>query len=109
MYKSITTKLFLKSMISLLVPVVQVHHLDLLWYAHTPLTKVTSTAATLAQYGDLDGSSQLPDCALVIDTGFSFTHVVPMMAGQVMWGSVRRYAFPNLSDGARTQVSFTQH
>lgn len=31
-----------------------------------------------------------PECLLVIDSGFSFTHVVPILRGSVVWEAVRR-------------------
>ncbi|KAH9949784.1 actin family [Amylocystis lapponica] len=31
-----------------------------------------------------------PDCMLVIDSGFSFTHVVPILEGSVVWSAVKR-------------------
>ena len=29
---------------------------------------------------------------LIVDSGFSFTHVVPLMGGKVLWKGVRRLA-----------------
>lgn len=34
----------------------------------------------------------LSECAIVIDSGYSFTHVVPVIDGAVVWSSVRRRA-----------------
>jgi len=28
---------------------------------------------------------------LVVDAGFSFTHIVPIMGGSVLWSAVKRY------------------
>ncbi|GJJ13484.1 hypothetical protein Clacol_007738 [Clathrus columnatus] len=52
-------------------------------------------ATALAPYGSLFASPQhlnvpYPECSIVVDSGFSFTHVVPIMQGQILWGGVRR-------------------
>jgi actin-related protein 6 len=31
-----------------------------------------------------------PECALIVDSGFSFTHVVPMVNHQIQWHAVKR-------------------
>ena len=51
-------------------------------------------------YGDLPASEQdvdgpydqgaLPECVVVVDTGYSFTHIVPVLAGEVQWFAVKR-------------------
>ncbi len=28
---------------------------------------------------------------LIVDAGFSFTHIVPVMGGSVLWSAVKRY------------------
>ncbi|KAL5501343.1 ARP6_2 [Sanghuangporus vaninii] len=51
------------------------------------------TPASLLQYGTLfssEGYQGAPECMLIVDSGFSFTHVVPLMSGKVLWKSVRR-------------------
>lgn len=39
-------------------------------------------------FGDKRGS--IPDCALVVDSGYSFTHIVPFLKGKVLSKGVRR-------------------
>ncbi|KAG8928772.1 Actin- protein 6 [Tulasnella sp. 418] len=31
-----------------------------------------------------------PECMLIVDSGFSFTHVVPLLSGKIVWSGVRR-------------------
>lgn len=57
---------------------------------------VLPLAATLVPYGTLFTSPSYPqalypDCSIIVDSGFSFTHVIPIMRGQILWGGVRRY------------------
>ncbi|PAV17423.1 actin ARP6 [Pyrrhoderma noxium] len=47
------------------------------------------TPASLAPFGDLFGESA-PECMLIVDTGFSFTHIVPLVSGRILWEAVRR-------------------
>jgi len=58
-----------------------------------------STAASLIPHGSLftaphrtpDGDSPPPpECVLVIDCGFSFTHIVPLISGSIVWNAVKR-------------------
>lgn len=48
--------------------------------------------ASLIPYGKLYSSpgQPTPECMLVIDSGFSFTHVVPILKGAVVWNAVKR-------------------
>ena len=50
-------------------------------------------AAALIPHGQIFSASGLPnpECMLVIDAGFSFTHIVPIMGGSVVWSAVKRY------------------
>lgn len=51
------------------------------------------TAPALVPYGlDARGAPNAPppECALVIDSGFSFTHIVPILRGRVVSHAVRR-------------------
>lgn len=58
------------------------------------------SAAMFVPYLDLPASDQdvdgpyddgaLPDCVLVVDTGYSFSHITPLLSGQVQWSAVRR-------------------
>jgi len=52
------------------------------------------SAASMAPYGQLFCVPGLtpPECMIVVDTGFSFTHVVPMIDGRVIWSAVKRWA-----------------
>ena len=47
-------------------------------------------------YGDLFSLPDQPpaQCTLVVDAGFSFTHVVPLLDGQIVWGAVKRCVLP---------------
>lgn len=49
-------------------------------------------AASLIQWGTLFDRPGLPapECMLLVDSGFSFTHVVPLMEGAVVWSAVKR-------------------
>lgn len=49
-------------------------------------------AAALVPHGALFASQGLPrpECILVVDVGFSFTHIVPIMEGAVLWSAVKR-------------------
>lgn len=51
------------------------------------------TAAALIPYGGLfgDDSDVPPECAIVVDVGYSYTHVIPLRDGQVVWEHVKRY------------------
>lgn len=44
---------------------------------------------------DVRGSLPSSECVLVVDSGFSFTHVIPIVSGKVIWSAVKRY--PSLS------------
>ncbi|TFY68995.1 hypothetical protein EVJ58_g663 [Rhodofomes roseus] len=48
--------------------------------------------ASLIPYGKLYARPGLPapDCMLVVDSGFSFTHVVPILNGEIVWNAVKR-------------------
>lgn len=39
----------------------------------------------------------MSECVLVIDSGFSFTQVAPIVNGKVIWSAVRRYSMPHLT------------
>lgn len=49
-------------------------------------------AAAMIPYGSLFTAEGLntPECALVVDSGFSFTHVVPVINHQIQWYAVKR-------------------
>ncbi|THU92450.1 actin-like protein ARP6 [Dendrothele bispora CBS 962.96] len=52
------------------------------------------TPASLIPYGTLFNTPDLlsspPECMVIVDSGFSFTHVVPILNGNVVWGAVKR-------------------
>ena len=49
-------------------------------------------AASLMPYGNLfQGAGSQPECMLIVDSGFSFTHVVPILSGRIVWKAVKRY------------------
>ena len=58
----------------------------------TNLSVCALPAASVIPYGTLFAQRDLPpaECMLVIDSGFSFTHVVPMIEGRVIWKAVKR-------------------
>ncbi|THH10060.1 hypothetical protein EW146_g8492 [Bondarzewia mesenterica] len=50
------------------------------------------TPASLVPRGQLFSNPSLPqpECVLIVDSGFSFTHIVPIMDGAVLWHAVKR-------------------
>ncbi|ETW81470.1 hypothetical protein HETIRDRAFT_318154 [Heterobasidion irregulare TC 32-1] len=48
------------------------------------------TPASLVPRGRLFSSVPHPECVLIVDSGFSFTHIVPIMDGAVLWYAVKR-------------------
>ncbi|KAF8886226.1 actin-related protein Arp6 [Gymnopilus junonius] len=68
--------------------------------------------ASLVPYGNLFSQPGLPppDCAIIIDSGFSFTHVVPMIDGKVVWNAVKRLDVGGklLTNQLKELVSFRQ-
>ncbi|PFH51208.1 hypothetical protein AMATHDRAFT_75070 [Amanita thiersii Skay4041] len=70
------------------------------------------TPASLIPYGDLfsrPGSPQ-PECMLLVDSGFSFTHVVPILDGQIVWNAVKRLDVGGklLTNHLKELISFRQ-
>jgi actin-related protein 6 len=65
---------------------------DSLYSASVP-PKSEDSAAPLLQYGDLfeQGSLPAPECFLIVDSGFSFTHIVPVMRGVMVLAGIHRY------------------
>ena len=49
-------------------------------------------AAAMISYGSLFTAEGLntPECAVIVDSGFSFTHVVPVINHQIQWYAVKR-------------------
>lgn len=46
--------------------------------------------------------SKPPECAIILDSGFSFTHSIPIMNGAVIWEAVRRFGTDGLSEICNT-------
>jgi len=53
------------------------------------------TPGSLIPHGELYTKPGLPppECMVVVDSGFSFTHVIPIMNGSIMWSAVRRCVY----------------
>jgi actin-related protein 6 len=52
---------------------------------------VLRTAPSLVPWHkDVRGSLPMSECSLVVDSGFSFTHVIPIVNGKVIWSAVKR-------------------
>lgn len=53
---------------------------------------ILHSAAGLIPYGTLFSQPDLPraEAMLVVDSGFSFTHIVPILNGKVVWNAVKR-------------------
>ena len=45
-------------------------------------------------HNDIRGDLPSAECVLVVDSGFSFTHVSPVVHGKVLWSAVKRYSPP---------------
>jgi actin-related protein 6 len=56
------------------------------------LTPRSRIAAALIPYGGLFSSDTEipPECAIVVDIGYSFSHVIPLRDGQIIWEYVKR-------------------
>lgn len=56
------------------------------------LTSRSRIAAALIPYGGLFSSDTEipPECAIVVDIGYSFSHVIPLRDGQIIWEHVKR-------------------
>lgn len=62
-------------------------------------------AASLIPHGDLFAREGYgpPDCMLLVDSGFSFTHVVPIMNASILWNAVTRY----VDEGSALSIRFS--
>ncbi|KAJ7468244.1 actin-related protein Arp6 [Mycena galericulata] len=51
-----------------------------------------------------------PECMMIVDSGFSFTHVVPLMEGKIVWSAVKRLDVGGklLTNQLKELVSFRQ-
>jgi len=50
----------------------------------------TTAPSLVVWHRDIRGSLQLAECVLVVDCGFSFTHVTPVVNGRVIWSAIKR-------------------
>jgi len=70
------------------------------------------TPTAMIPYGTLFAQPDLPpaECMLVIDSGFSFTHVIPILSGQIVWNAVKRLDVGGklLTNQLKELVSFRQ-
>ncbi|ORY30390.1 actin family [Naematelia encephala] len=48
------------------------------------------TPAALVPYGGLFGDDLPPECMLLVDVGYSYSHVIPLRDGQIVWEHVKR-------------------
>ncbi|EIN12805.1 actin-like protein ARP6 [Punctularia strigosozonata HHB-11173 SS5] len=69
--------------------------------------------ASLIPYGTMFKSPEYPhapECMIIVDAGFSFTHVVPLMNGSVVWNAVQRIDVGGklLTNHLKELVSFRQ-
>ncbi|KAJ7291670.1 actin-related protein Arp6 [Mycena rebaudengoi] len=71
-----------------------------------------ATPASLIPHGTLFEQPGLPspECMLIVDSGFSFTHVVPLIDGKIMWAAVKRLDVGGklLTNQLKELVSFRQ-
>ncbi|KAH7885477.1 actin family [Phlebopus sp. FC_14] len=70
------------------------------------------TPAAMIPFGSLfavDGNDT-PECALIVDSGFSFTHVVPIIDHQIQWDAVKRIDVGGklLTNNLKEVVSYRQ-
>ncbi|ELU38586.1 actin-like protein ARP6 [Rhizoctonia solani AG-1 IA] len=62
----------------------------------TYILNLACSAAILCPYGDIFNPGPQPECAIIVDSGFSFTHVIPVtndnsgLPASIQWPSVRR-------------------
>ncbi|KAG5643337.1 hypothetical protein DXG03_001056 [Asterophora parasitica] len=70
------------------------------------------TPASLVPYGILFSQPDLPsaECVVVVDSGFSYTHVVPLLDGKIVWSAVKRLDVGGklLTNQLKELVSFRQ-
>uniref|UniRef100_D8PXN0 Actin-like protein ARP6 n=1 Tax=Schizophyllum commune (strain H4-8 / FGSC 9210) TaxID=578458 RepID=D8PXN0_SCHCM len=70
------------------------------------------TPASLVPYGSLFAQPGLPppECSLILDCGFSFSHAIPAINGHVQWNAVRRVDVGGklLTNHLKELVSFRQ-
>ncbi|KAF8228073.1 actin-related protein Arp6 [Tricholoma matsutake] len=70
------------------------------------------TPASVMPFGNLFAEPGLPmaECTVIIDSGFSFTHVVPLLSGKIVWSAVKRLDVGGklLTNHLKELVSFRQ-
>ncbi|BGP03131.1 Actin-related protein 6 [Rhodotorula toruloides] len=75
------------------LPNVQDHYDQIVFEEYEFQSYLRCPGPAVVPYGlDARGSSTapVPECALIIDSGFSFTHVVPVLRGRIVTNAVRR-------------------
>ena len=63
-------------------------------YCRAPIAGFIPYLDLPASDQDVDGAydqGDLAECVLVVDIGYSFTHIVPVVQGTVQWHAIRRY------------------
>ncbi|KAJ3798772.1 actin-like protein ARP6 [Lentinula aff. detonsa] len=67
------------------------------------------TPASLIPHGKLLGMPP-PECMLIVDSGFSFTHVIPIINSKIVWSAVKRMDVGGklLTNHLKELVSFRQ-
>lgn len=63
-----------------------------IYMPHFARLRSTSLAAALVPYGglfEIPGSPNAP-CSILIDVGYSYSHVTPVVDGKVVWSAIRR-------------------
>lgn len=72
-------------------PIIQEAMIEILFEEHEPLSFTKCTAPDLAQYNYINSQeSSEPKCCLVVDLGYSFSHIVPYVKGEKVLAAVRR-------------------
>ncbi|BEI84061.1 hypothetical protein CcaverHIS002_0406650 [Cutaneotrichosporon cavernicola] len=70
------------------------------------------TSASLAPYGGMfsDESDVPPECMVVVDVGYSYSHVVPTRGGEIVWEHVKRIDIGGklLTNHLKHLISFRQ-
>ena len=53
--------------------------------------KLTSGPSLIPWHPQVRGALSMSECVLVVDSGFSFTHITPIVNGKVIWSAVKRF------------------
>lgn len=65
-----------------------------------PDGKADRPAAALIPYGGMfeaEATAAPPECTIVVDVGYSYTHVVPIRGTEIVWEHVKRYVCPSVA------------